>query len=140
MRTLSGQLDGSIPIILLLLEGRPRLLEGVADLSNAVVMGYLPGPMGGQAIADIISGEVSPSGRLPFTYPKDPGSIPYPYHRKPSSMCTDPNNVYSNVECEVKYPLRLYFFNYVCLIFSFFVAVWGTDRVELWNRNFVLQF
>jgi beta-glucosidase len=101
MQEISAQLDPSVSLILLLLEGRPRLLQGLPTLASAVLLGYLPGPMGGQAVADIISGAVSPSGRLPFTYPKDHGSIPYPYHHKPSSLCTDPDDVFNNILCEV---------------------------------------
>jgi hypothetical protein len=43
---------------------------GLKEVSTAVLAGYLPGPMGGQAVAEILGGLVSPSGRLPFTYPK----------------------------------------------------------------------
>mmetsp|Transcript_4919 Transcript_4919/g.9247 ORF Transcript_4919/g.9247 Transcript_4919/m.9247 type:complete len:916 (+) Transcript_4919:105-2852(+) len=103
MEALTAALDPSIPIILILLEGRPRLLQGLPQLADAVLLGYLPGPMGGQAIAEIISGDVSPSGRLPFTYPKDHGSIPYPYHHKPSSLCIDPNDAYNNILCETEW-------------------------------------
>eukprot|EP00602_Paraphysomonas_sp_CaronLab_P009302 CAMPEP_0185036734 /NCGR_PEP_ID=MMETSP1103-20130426/30106_1 /TAXON_ID=36769 /ORGANISM="Paraphysomonas bandaiensis, Strain Caron Lab Isolate" /LENGTH=881 /DNA_ID=CAMNT_0027574385 /DNA_START=71 /DNA_END=2716 /DNA_ORIENTATION=+ len=77
----------STPVVLVLISGRPRLLNGIADISSAVLEAYLPGPYGGTAIADIISGNISPSGRLPFTYPKKHGAIPYPYHHKPSDQC-----------------------------------------------------
>lgn len=96
--------SGTAPIITVILSGRPRLLNGCAEASDAVLEGYLPGPMGGQAIAEIISGTVIPSGRLPFTYPKHSGNIPYPYNRKLNDMCTDPSNGFSYVECEVEWP------------------------------------
>ena len=102
MEALSAQLDAATPLLLLLLQGRPRLLQGLPQLASAVLLGYLPGPMGGQAVAEIVSGSVSPSGRLPFTYPKDHGSIPYPYHHKPSNLCTDPNDVLNNILCEAR--------------------------------------
>jgi beta-glucosidase len=108
MEALTAELDPSIPIILLLLEGRPRLLQGLPQLADAVLLGYLPGPMGGQAVAEVVSGIVSPSGRLPFTYPKDHGSIPYPYHHKPSSQCTDPDDPFNYILCEVSYILLQY--------------------------------
>jgi beta-glucosidase len=42
----------------------------IPDVSDAVLHGYLPGPAGGEAMADILFGKVNPSGRLSFTYPK----------------------------------------------------------------------
>lgn len=88
------------PIVLVLVEGRPRLLNGMKEASNAVLHTYLPGPMGGQALAEILSGEVNPSGVLPFTYPKYAGAI-RPYHRKPSLECVDANGIYG--ECPVEW-------------------------------------
>ncbi|CAM9285896.1 unnamed protein product, partial [Ectocarpus fasciculatus] len=95
--------SGSTPIVLIIISGRPRLLNGCAEQSDAVLEAYLPGPMGGQAVAEIIAGIVVPSGRIPFTYPKNAGDIPYPYNRKPNDMCTDPNNGFSYIECEVEW-------------------------------------
>ncbi|KAG2173851.1 hypothetical protein INT43_005271 [Umbelopsis isabellina] len=57
-------------IITVLVQIRPRLLKDIPSLSSAVVNAYLPGSWGGLAIAEILYGEVNPSGRLPFTYPK----------------------------------------------------------------------
>ncbi len=64
-----------IPIIVVLITGRPRLLNGVAEVSQALLNAYVPGPMGGQAIAEIILGLINPSGKLPFTYPKHGGNV-----------------------------------------------------------------
>lgn len=58
------------PVILVLTEGRPRLIREIEELTNAVLMAYLPGNEGGPAIANIITGKVNPSGELPFTYPR----------------------------------------------------------------------
>ncbi len=77
------------PVILVLVEGRPRLISRFADKMTAIVQTYLPGPNGGKALAEIIAGEVNPSGKLPYTYPRYPNAlIPYdhkyseevPYH------------------------------------------------------------
>ncbi|CAO3695507.1 unnamed protein product [Umbelopsis ramanniana] len=57
-------------IITVLVQVRPRLLKDIPELSSAILNAYLPGSWGGLAIAEIIFGEVNPSGRLPFTYPK----------------------------------------------------------------------
>ena len=58
------------PIITVLFEGRPRLLGRIPTLSAAVLHAYLPGPDGGLGVGKILFGSVTPSGRIPFTYPK----------------------------------------------------------------------
>ncbi len=58
------------PIILVLTEGRPRIISRIADSVKAIVMAYNPSNEGGRAIADILFGDVNPSGKLPITYPR----------------------------------------------------------------------
>lgn len=69
------------PIILVLAEGRPRLISKFADQVPAIIGAFYPGPAGGQAIAELIFGDLNPSGKLPFTYPKFPNSL-IPYDHK----------------------------------------------------------
>jgi len=63
-------LETKKPVILLLTEGRPRIISRIADPANAIVMAYNPSNEGGQAIADVLFGDVNPSGKLPITYPR----------------------------------------------------------------------
>eukprot|EP01121_Diplochlamys_sp_Union-15-3_P013409 TRINITY_DN4155_c0_g4_i1.p1 TRINITY_DN4155_c0_g4~~TRINITY_DN4155_c0_g4_i1.p1 ORF type:complete len:742 (+),score=152.75 TRINITY_DN4155_c0_g4_i1:117-2228(+) len=70
------------PLIFVLLEARPRIFTSIEDSSDAILHAYLPGPEGGQGIADIIFGRVNPSGKLPFTYPAYTGDIGVPYYHK----------------------------------------------------------
>ena len=67
-------LETKKPVILLLTEGRPRIISRI-DSANAIVMAYNPGNEGGQAIADILFGDVNPSGKLPITYPRSPNRL-----------------------------------------------------------------
>eukprot|EP00762_Andalucia_godoyi_P004778 ANDGO_03629.mRNA.1 Lysosomal beta glucosidase len=67
-------------IVLVLVEGRPRTLASIPTFVDSVIMAYLPGPSGGQAIADVVFGAVNPGGRLPFTYPSAPNDICQYYH------------------------------------------------------------
>jgi beta-glucosidase len=69
------------PIILVLNEGRPRLISDFEDKMSAVVQCYLPGNEGARALADILFGDVNPSGRLPYNYPRYPNSLEK-YNRK----------------------------------------------------------
>ena len=66
------------PVVLVLLEGRPRTFPNQADLCAAIVWAGLPGLEGAPAIAAVLSGKENPSGKLPFTYPYKQGhTIPY---------------------------------------------------------------
>src|SRR5437762_13080381 len=63
------------PVVLVLVEGRPRIINGIADNANAVLMAYNPGNEGGQAVADVLFGDFNPCGKLPFTYPRFPNGL-----------------------------------------------------------------
>jgi len=71
----------NIPIVLVLNEGRPRLISDFEDNMSAVVQCYLSGNEGGRALTDILYGDVNPSGRLPYNYPRYPNSLEK-YNRK----------------------------------------------------------
>lgn len=71
------------PIILVLNEGRPRVISRIEPLTSGVLQTYLPSNYGGDALAAILFGDVNPSGKLPYTYPSAPNSL-VPYYHKPS--------------------------------------------------------
>ncbi len=63
------------PVVLVLVEGRPRIINRIVDKAGAVLMAYNPGNEGGQAVADVLYGDFNPSGKLPFTYPRTPNGL-----------------------------------------------------------------
>lgn len=63
-------------IIVVLTGGSPILLNKIAQLADAVIMAWYPGQAGGQALADIIFGKISPSGKLPITFPMSESQLP----------------------------------------------------------------
>ncbi len=58
------------PVILVLVEGRPRIISRIADKISGILMAYNPSDEGGRAIADVLFGDYNPNGKLPFTYPR----------------------------------------------------------------------
>ena len=69
------------PIILVMAEGRPRIITEADSKSAATIMAYLSGNEGGNALANILFGDANPSGRLPFTYPRYANAL-VNYYRK----------------------------------------------------------
>lgn len=96
-------------IVLVYFGGRPRLLRAVEEFADAILVGFSPGPSGGQAVADLISGKTNPSGKLPITFPKFEDGGGSPYFHTVSDQCTqgEDNTTlphWDYVQCEVQWP------------------------------------
>ena len=63
------------PVILVLNEGRPRLIADIEPLAQGIVNILIPGNMGGDALANLVSGKSNFSGKMPYTYPKEINSL-----------------------------------------------------------------
>lgn len=82
------------PLTLVVMAGRPLTLETIIDKVDAVLYAWHPGTMGGPAIADLIFGEQSPSGKLPVTFPRVVGQIPLYYsHKNTGRPASDENSL-----------------------------------------------
>ncbi|MFO7847464.1 MAG: glycoside hydrolase family 3 C-terminal domain-containing protein, partial [Balneolaceae bacterium] len=72
------------PSVLVLVAGRPRVINEIVYDTESIIWAGLPGFEGAEAIAKVISGQVNPSGKLPFSYPQFVGHF-IPYNHKPSA-------------------------------------------------------
>lgn len=81
-------------VILVLSEGRPRLISKFSSKVDGIVQTYLPGIYGADALADILAGDVNPSGKLPYTYPAYPNSL-VPYFHKYSDEQVNTDAAYN---------------------------------------------
>ena len=92
------------PIILILNEGRPRIINDIENLASAVVDIMLPGNYGADALAALLAGEENFSGKLPFTYPKYTNKFAV-YDYKPSENQGTMAGVYNyNAVMDVQWP------------------------------------
>lgn len=73
------------PITVVLINGRPASAVTVSEQANAILEGWYLGEQGGNAVADILFGDVNPGGKLPVTVPRSVGQLPSFYNVKPSA-------------------------------------------------------
>ncbi len=76
--------DAGLRIVLVVIAGRPLSITREVEMADAVLYAWHPGVEGGHAIADLLFGQASPSGRLPITFPRTVGQVPMYYGRKNS--------------------------------------------------------
>ncbi|MFF4401157.1 glycoside hydrolase family 3 N-terminal domain-containing protein [Streptomyces sp. NPDC001480] len=82
-----------VPVVLVLLTGRPYALGRWHDRLAAVVQAFFPGQGGGPAVAGVLSGRVNPSGRLPVSVPHVPGGQPWTYLQPPLGLADEVSNL-----------------------------------------------
>ncbi|GKX29738.1 beta-glucosidase [Vallitalea longa] len=69
-------------VVTIMIQGRPYIINNIVEESDSVLSAFYPGMRGGQALAEIIFGKISPSGRLPVSIPRHAGQIPSYYNYK----------------------------------------------------------
>ncbi|WP_207423305.1 glycoside hydrolase family 3 N-terminal domain-containing protein [Desertivirga brevis] len=128
------------PVVLVLNEGRPRIISKFEQQIPAVIQTYLPGNYGADALADIIYGDINPSGKLPYNYPKFPNSL-VAYNHKPSESRDMVQGVYNydadyNPQWEFGHGLSYTTFSYSNLqLSSDKIASTGTITVSVDVKN-----
>jgi len=116
----------NIPIVTVLISGRPLLISQIVENTNALLWSCLPGTEGGCAIADVIFGDYNPSGCLPISFPRDISQLPCVYNSRINtaydplypfgfglsytdfeySNLSHPERVYGNQEFEVSIDVK----------------------------------
>ncbi|MFF0199095.1 glycoside hydrolase family 3 N-terminal domain-containing protein [Streptomyces sp. NPDC005017] len=97
---LDALLATGVPVVLVLLTGRPYALGRWQGRLAATVQAHFPGEEGGPAVAGVLSGRVNPSGRLPVSVPRGPGGQPWTYLQPPLGLAggvssLDPTPLYA---------------------------------------------
>ena len=80
------------PVALVIVGGRPLVLGALAEKIPSILMAWYPGTEGGTAVADVLFGDVSPSAKLPVSWPRATGQVPIYYNRLPTGRPTLENN------------------------------------------------
>jgi beta-glucosidase len=92
------------PVVLVLVDGRPAAIPALAEGIPAILEAWLPGQEGGPALAEILFGQVNPSGKLPVTFPRSVGQVPIYYRHKPSAGRSFPYNNYVDESAQPWFP------------------------------------
>src|SRR4029077_1019699 len=79
LELLQAVAETGTPVVLLVMNGRPLALRGPAEHVPAILDVWYPGTRGGEAVANLLFGVVSPGGKLPFSWPRTVGHLPMTY-------------------------------------------------------------
>jgi beta-glucosidase len=80
------------PVAVVLFNGRPLTLGSVADDAKAILEAWFPGVQAGNAVADVVFGDVNPGGKLPVSFPWRVGQVPIYYNHEPTGRPCDVNS------------------------------------------------
>jgi beta-glucosidase len=88
--------EKAIPVTAVLFCGRPLIVPWLAERASALLAAWFPGCEAGHALADVLTGRTSPSGRTPITWPRAVGQIPLYFGERSSGRPTDPTGPFSS--------------------------------------------
>ncbi len=91
------------PIVVVLMNGRPLTINWAAENAHAILETWFAGTQGGNAIADVLFGDVNPGGKLPVTFPRNVGQEPLYYNHKNTGRPPDANNKYTSKYLDVSW-------------------------------------
>jgi beta-glucosidase len=84
------------PTVIVLMNGRPLTINWITDRAPAILETWFAGIQAGNAIADVLFGDVNPGGKLPVTFPLSVGQVPIYYNHKNTGRPPDPRNKYTS--------------------------------------------
>jgi len=119
------------PVVLVLVEGRQRVINTIADRMSAIVLGLNPGMDGGTAIADVLFGEANPSGKLPITYPRSPNALLTYDHRRSEEQATSDGTAGAAPQFEFGFGLSYTTFAYSSLSVTPSSAPGATTTIDV---------
>jgi beta-glucosidase len=93
---LSRAAELGTPVVAVLFSGRPLVLPWLFERADAVLAAWFPGSEAGSGIADVLTGQVAPSGRTPISWPRSVGQIPIFYAQRPGGRPYAANNHYTS--------------------------------------------
>jgi beta-glucosidase len=85
-----------IPVIAIVFSGRPLLIGWLAEKVDALLAAWFLGSEAGNALADLLSGRISPSGRTPISWPRTIGQVPIFHAQRPSGRPADPKDKFTS--------------------------------------------
>jgi len=91
------------PVIIVLMNGRPLTINWLAENTNAILETWFAGTQAGNAIADVLFGDVNPGGKLPVTFPRNVGQEPLYYNHMNTGRPPDANNKYTSKYLDVSW-------------------------------------
>jgi beta-glucosidase len=91
----------AIPVIVILFSGRPLIVPWLVERADAVVAAWFPGSEAGNAIADVLTGRLSPSGRTPVSWPRAAGQVPIFFSERPSGRPFDAQDRFTSKYLDV---------------------------------------
>jgi beta-glucosidase len=100
------------PFAVVLFNGRPLDLTEVSDSSPAILEAWFGGVEAGNAVADVVFGEVNPGGKLPASFPQSVGQVPIYYNHEPTGRPCDVTNKYNSRYRDIHSCGPLYEFGY----------------------------
>jgi beta-glucosidase len=89
------------PVVIVLMNGRPLIINWLAENSPAILEAWFAGTEAGNAIADVLFGDVNPGGKLPITFPRTVGQIPLYYNHLNTGRPPDPNSKWNSKYIDV---------------------------------------
>jgi beta-glucosidase len=119
------------PVVVVLFNGRPLTLAKVAASSPAILEAWFPGVEAGNAVADVLFGDVNPGGKLPVSFPRVLGQVPIYYNHEPTGRPCDATQKYDSRYRDLNECGPLYDFGYGLSYTTFKVSDLRLDKTSV---------